>query len=318
MFANFIGNDTAKEMVQIGIIAAKKKGDKVPNYIFSGHAGSGKTMLAKMVAKEANAHAEYLNASTINNTKEIIQVIRKAINAFNSDKRFDRVIIICDEAHAFKKQCEDFLLTCISENIVPIKENGEVVNYPIERENKKGNMFLSWIFISNRCGEIAQALRTRFIQVEFIKYTESEKIFIAKNYFLEKHIKAPEKICKILANRAYNIRQLKQFVDEFYDYMIARDMTKAHSCDIEKYFDLIGIDKNGLGNLDKEYIRILKESSNKASIQTIASKLCLGIKDVQELIEPKLLGLGFIEINQNGRLLTKKSGEENEKAFAIR
>ena len=318
MFVEFIGNDTAKEMLQIGVISAKKKGDKLPNYLFSGHAGCGKTMLAKMVAKEANAHCEYINASTINSPKEIASVLSKAIGCFNNDKRLNRIIIVCDEAHAFKKQCEDFLLTCISEDIVPIKENGQITNYPIRRENDSTNKFLSWIFISNRCGEIAQALRTRFIQVEFVRYSEDEKIAIAQKYFGKKNINAPRKICKLFSDRAYNIRQLKQYVDEFYDYMISRDMKSAHSCDVDKYFGLVGIDKDGLGKIDKEYIRILNESGNKASIQTIASKLCLGVKDVQELIEPKLLELGFIEISQYGRSLTQKAGEKSENPFAIK
>lgn len=302
MFNEFCGNETAKSLVEVGILAARKKYDRLPNYLFSGMAGSGKTMLANMIAEEANAIRVYINASYLADPKDVVETLTASFRKFNKNDEKDRIVIIIDEAHALKAKIEDFLLTAISENTICIKENGCVKSLPIERGETGVNNFLSWIFITNRCGEVANALRSRLVDVQFVKYTDEQKARIAKEYMHHNNLLTDTDDCFMsIAKRSWSARNVKRFVDELVDYAVAQDIDSLSQADIDKYFALVGIDHNGLNQLDKAYLEIVMESGNKASLQTISSKLNIGIKDVTEMIEPRLLDLGMIEIDSGGR-----------------
>jgi len=305
MFEDFYGNETAKSLVEIGVKAARKKQDRLPHYLFSGMAGAGKTMLANLTAEEANAIKVYINASTIATTQEIVETLVSSFKMYNENEDKDRIVVLVDEAHALKGPIEDFLLTAISEDSICVKEAGRIKNFKIEQKASGVNNFLSWIFITNRCGEVANALRSRLVDVQFIKYTESQKKEIAKSYLIHKGISIhggeEDSVYAEIARRSWSARDVKRFINELHDFVVATDVPLVTTKTTNDYFELVGIDKNGLNQLDKAYLNIILESGNKASLQTISSKLNIGKKDVTEMIEPRLLDLGMIEIRSGGR-----------------
>jgi len=307
MFDKFIGNDMAKNMVRIGILSSIKKHDKLPNWMFSGMAGSGKTTLAKMAAEEANALCIYINASTVDKPDNIIKTIEKGFERYNKDDMYDRIMIIIDEAHALKKKVEDFLLTAISEDEICVNERGNITSYKIQNNTTGKNDFLSWVFVSNRCGELAQALRSRLTEVQFVTYKESDKEEIADNYVESLGMEIKEDAQAAISKRSWSIRDVKQYVNEVYDYAIVNDKKIITKELVEEYFNMVGIDENGLGALEHEYLKIVADTGNRASVQTIASKLSVGTKDVTEIIEPRLLDLGIIGIDSGGRYVKDTS-----------
>lgn len=312
MFGGFVGNNQAKTIVETNIKAAIKKDDRLGNFLFSGMAGSGKTMLAKLMAKEASAVQAYVNASTVSSPDDVVAIMRQAIAEYNEIKNTPdqarRIVIIVDEAHALKAKVQDFLLTAISEDVVSVKENGGFRNYPIRRE-RGYNDFLSWVFISNRCGEIAQALRSRLVEVQFVRYTEENKIDIANRYMSSKNIVVDVDAIDSIANRGWSIRDVKNYCDEVYDYTIANDFDKITVGVVREYFGLVGVDEKGINTLEQEYLAILKEYGT-ASVQTLASKLGVGIKDVTELIEPKLIDQNIIGVCSGGRFVRETENDE--------
>lgn len=307
MFEQFIGNDAAKNMIRIGILSSIKKHDRLPNWMFSGMAGSGKTTLAKMAAEEANALVAYINASTIDKPDNIIKTLEKSFETYNKDNKYNRIMVIVDEAHALKKKVEDFLLTAISEDEICVNERGEITSYKIQNNTTGKNDFLSWVFVSNRCGELAQALRSRLTEVQFVTYKEEDKQEIAGNYVDSLDMKIEEEAEAAISKRAWSIRDVKQYINEVRDYAIVNDKTIITKELVEEYFDIVGIDKNGLGALEHEYLKIVADTGNRASVQTIASKLSVGTKDVTEVIEPRLLDLGIIGIDSGGRYIKDTS-----------
>jgi len=303
MFNDFCGNESAKNLIEMGVKAALKKKDRLPNYLFSGMAGVGKTTMANKVIDEANALNVYVNASSISSPAEMVNILKQSFVKFNENEEYERIVLIIDECHALSSKIEDFLLTALSENKITIKSKTGIENFPIERVKSGKNDFLSWIFISNRCGEMANALRSRLIEVQFVKYTHEEKEKITEFYLKKMNISHTPECLPSIANRAWTARNIVNYVGEIYDYLVANDIETLTPEGIDGYFNLIGVDEKGLNKLDRAYISAIIESGNKASLQTIASKLNIGTKDVQELIEPRLLDLNMIEIVSGGRVV---------------
>ena len=311
MFDTFCGNDNAKALLQMGVSAAIKKKDRLPNYLFSGMAGVGKTTMAELVVKEANAQYVYINASSISSPQDMIDVLKQEFIKFNGNEQYERIVVTIDECHALSAKLEDFLLTAISENVISIKSKAGIENFKIEKNKTGKNDFLSWILISNRCGELANALRSRLIEVQFVKYLPFQKELIAEMYILAKKFSYEKECLGEIAKRCWTARDIVNCVNEISDFMIANDITSLTSSNVVDYFNLVGIDEKGLNSLDRAYLSAIVETGNKASLQTIASKLNIGTKDVQEMIEPKLLDLNLIEIVSGGRIVRDQDSIDN-------
>jgi len=312
MFNDFIGNEKAKNVINIGICAAIRKNDRIPHYIFSGAAGNGKTKMAKDIVKETGAVSVYLNASTITNTESVVQSLDMLFEEYNK-KNARHAIVIVDEAHSLKggKIC-DFFLTAISEDTVEVKCGKTTRSLPIMRTKSGRNDFLSWIFITNRTGELADALISRLTEVRFVDYSEDEKCEIAKRYFEHLDSEIRPEICTEVGKRAWSAREVIKYVEGINDYAIFKDLDEDISIEnVNEYFELIGVDSRGLGIAELEYIEILKNSPNGISLQNIATKMGIGVKDISEMIEKKLVRLNIVSIESNGRSLVDRSTLSN-------
>ena len=313
MFDDFIGNKKAVNLISIGIKAAQRKSDKFPDYIFSGAAGNGKSKMANDIVKGTDSTGVFLNAATISNTNTVVDAIDNGIKEYNRLKK-RRIIMVVDEAHSLKgnKIC-DFFLTAISENKIEIKNGSCVENFPIMRVKTQRNDFLSWIFITNRAGELADALISRLTEVRFIDYSFEEKEKIAKT-LLDKalDVEFEESVCAEIAKRSWSAREVVKYTNGIYDYCISTYTEEVVTLkSANEYFKLIGVDERGLGEAEMNYIDILASSKGSISLQNIAAKMGIGVKDVSEMIEKKLVRLGIVNIESNGRSLSDRSDMKN-------
>lgn len=306
MFEDFIGNKNAKDLISINVRAAIKSNSKLPNMLFTGKAGIGKTYFSKLIAEEADSEMFELDGSKLSDTKgqkKLVKALSELFRAYN-DGYHKRAILFIDEAHAVSKKVDDMLLRIISEDIIPIeKSNGDIVNHKIESKKTRTNNFFSFIFATNRAAELSVALRSRLksCTVPFVDYSNEEKTKIAENYLNRNDVYCEVGVYSEISKRSWTARDVESLCDGIINYSCAEDIKNIRVDDCIGYFNLIGVDENGLNPQEREYLEVLKQHEGKASLNVLSCKLGVPIKEITEMIEPKVISLGLVEISSGGR-----------------
>ena len=83
------------------------------------------------------------------------------------------------------------------------------------------------------------------------------------------------------------------------------------------YFDLQGIDKEGLTKSDLQLLKILAEADKPLALITLESKSGIQREDIEYRIEPYLLKLGFIEKTERGRIITQAGRKYIGSGFSV-
>lgn len=307
MFEEFIGNESAKKLVSIAVRSAIKSNDRLSNMLYTGKAGIGKTYFASLVAKESDAIMYIVDGTSLKEASSQKKVLAKLMDLFKelnrSTKR--RAILFIDEAHAVNKKVSEMFLRIISENIIQTEKGGKLQEFPVVNNKTGKNDFLSFIFATNNASEIVPALRSRLktCTVPFIDYTEDEKTQIAEGYLTRKDVFYEKGVCEQIAKRAWSARDVESGCEGIYNYATAEDIGTVTLDDCNEYFEMIGVDENGLNPQEREYIECIKSSDGEASLNTIACKMGVPVKEITEIIEPKIIALGMIELTSKGRVL---------------
>lgn len=308
MFYNFIGNDIAKQRLEISVKASQKNNEKLPNFLFSGSAGVGKTKMFHSLCEETFSIPVYINASTLDNISDLMNDIEKAVGQFALYKTRRYIIIGIDEAHALKRKVCDSLLTLISENKITYKNGRYPVTTKIINRNTGKNDFLSWVFMTNRAGELPLALKSRLTEVDFINYQEDEKTTIAANIIKKAGILSNDGAIKEIGKRCWSAREVTQTTEMLISYLSLDNTTTITQEIIEKFFKIYGIDQNGLGQSEKMYYNIVRGAKSPISLQSIAAIMDIGIKDVSD-IERKLISLNMVTVTPQGRICADQEKE---------
>ena len=315
MFEEFVGNQNAKDLIGISVKSAIKGKDKLTNMLFTGKAGIGKTYISSLVAEEVDAlmcNIDGTNLKSSSSTKIVVKAIANLIKDYNQST-MKRAIIFIDEAHSIHKKVDDMFLRIISENIIQIEKNSELIEYPIRNKKTGTNNFLSFIFATNRASELSPALRSRLktCTVPFVDYTQEEKEIIAEGNLDRKGVYHEKGVCEEIAKRAWTARDVESGCEGIYNYSLAEDIKTVTLEDCNKYFKLIGVDENGLNPQEREYVQAIVSSGGEASLNILSCKMGVPVKEITEMIEPKIIALGIVDITSKGRSLTGNKDEVN-------
>ena len=315
MFEEFVGNQNAKDLIGISVKSAIKGKDKLTNMLFTGKAGIGKTYISSLVAKEVDAlicNIDGTNLKDASSTKIVVKAIANLIAEYNQSTK-KRAIVFLDEAHSINKKVDDMFLRIISENVIQIQKRGDLIEYPIRSKKTGTNNFLSFIFATNRASELSTALRSRLktCTVPFIDYTQEEKTTIAKGYLNRKRIHYKKGVCEEIAKRSWTARDVESGCEGIYNYAIAEELDVVELIDCNKYFKLIGVDENGLNPQEREYVQAITSNGGEASLNILSCKMGVPVKEITEMIEPKIIALGIVDVTSKGRSLTGNKDEVN-------
>jgi Holliday junction DNA helicase RuvB len=75
---------------------------------------------------------------------------------------------------------------------------------------------------------------------------------------------------------------------------------------LEQAFEMKGVDKNGLTQADRDYLRILTVAEDAVGVETLAIALSESVETTTESVEPFLLQRGFVQRTSRGRVITEK------------
>jgi len=298
VFEEFPGQKEVKEKLKVFVQAAVKRSEPLDHTLLFGPPGLGKTTLAQIIAHEMKVDIKITSAPAIDKKGDLAAIL-------TSLKPFS--ILFIDEIHRLPRPIEEYLYTAMEDYYIDI-----VTGEGLGVQTMKFQLVpFTLVGATTRAGLLDNPFRDRFGIQERLQFYDREalgQILVrsAKILGLEMDLSAGTEIAKRARGTP---RVANRLLKRVRDYADVKGDGKVTS-DIAVYaLDQLGVDKNGLDEMDRRILKIIAEKyeGGPVGIETLSSALGEESETLEEVYEPFLIQEGFLQKTPRGRVLTNYS-----------
>jgi Holliday junction DNA helicase RuvB len=299
-WAEYVGQEHAKENLKISIEAAKSRGELPEHLLFYGPPGVGKTTLAHVIGNELGAPVRVTSGVAVERAADLASILT---NLEPGD------VLFIDEIHQLSKKVEELLYPALEAGRLDII----LGKGPSARTVQLDLPPFALVGATTRIAQVSSPLRSRFgggvHQLDL--YTDEEIQTIISRSAKLLGFEVPEDILALIAKRSRSTpRTANYLLKRFRDYVSVQDKKP----DVEMLHaacKLFGIDEMGLNKDDRQYLKVLIETFRGGPVgsKTLATALGEEVTTLEDLYEPYLIRLGFVERTTQGRIATRRAYE---------
>lgn len=294
----YIGQKNIKENLHILLTAARERKHPPEHVLFYGPPGLGKTTLAHLISKEMNAQMKITSGPAIEKVGDLASVLT---NLSSGD------ILFIDEIHRLNRSIEEILYPAMESGSLDII----IGKGPSARTIQLELPPFTLIAATTRIALLSSPLRSRFsggtFRLEFYSQNEIEKIIERSAKILGVEIEAGA-IEEIAKRSRFTPRTANYLLKRCRDFAQVKK-GKLDAGVVKQALDLLGVDHVGLLPSDRAVLTVLIEkfAGGPVGLNTLAAALSEEEATIEEVHEPYLLQLGFIDRTPRGRVATEKA-----------
>ena len=293
--ADFVGQSKVKQNLRVFIQAAKQRGEALDHVLFAGPPGLGKTTLAQIMARELGVNFRATSGPVIAKAGDLAALLTNLE---------ERDVLFIDEIHRLSPAVEEILYPAMEDFQLDLI----IGEGPAARSVRIDLAKFTLVGATTRTGLLTTPLRDRFgipIRLEF--YTEDELLDIVRRGARVMQVSLAEDGAREIAKRSRGtpriagrlLRRVRDFAAVAGTAIIDRgaaDTALSH----------LDVDARGLDALDHRYLSCIAVNfgGGPVGIDTIAASLSEARDAIEDIVEPYLLQLGFLNRTPRGRLLT--------------
>jgi len=300
LWDEYIGQSKVKQRLRIFIDAALKRKDVLDHVLLYGPPGLGKTTLSYLIAKELGVNIKVTSGPAIEKVGDIASILT---NLSPHD------VLFIDEAHRLNKVVEEILYPAMEQRTLDII----LGKGPSARIIQLDLPPFTLITATTRVGLISAPLRSRFgITAKLDFYNEKELEDILKRSINILKVKTTDDAIEYIAKSSrYTPRVANRLLKRIRDYAEVKNKGLIDLDTAKKALQMLEVDDLGLEPTDRKILEIIitKFSGGPVGLQALAAGTFEETDTIEEVYEPYLMQIGFIERTPRGRVATPAAYE---------
>jgi holliday junction DNA helicase RuvB len=298
--SDFTGQSRLKENLSIAIEAARQRGEALDHVLLYGPPGLGKTTLANIIAGELDVAFDQTAAPIIQKKLDLTGVLTNLR---------DKQVFFVDEIHRLQPEIEEILYSALEDFRVDIMIG---TGAGARTHSMNINRFTA-IGATTRQGLISAPLRGRFglvLRLNPYDINDLTSIVLRSAGLLQVQVDEPG--AAEIARRARGTPRIaNRLLRRVRDYAQVRAKGHVTHAVAVTALDLLEVDRYGLDEIDQKIMMTILEkySGGPVGIKTIAASIDEEEATIEDVYEPYLMQLGFLDRTPRGRVATRRAFE---------
>ena len=300
LLREFIGQKKVKENLSVAIEAAKSRGEPLDHVLLYGPPGLGKTTLATIIANELGVAYQQTAGPAIQIKGDLTAILTN-LN--------DRQVLFFDEVHRLQPALEEILYSALEDYKLDII----IGQGPSARTHTIDVRPFTFVAATTRAGLISAPLRSRFgilLRLEF--YSTEELKFIIERSAEILGVEIDGEGAQEMAGRARGTPRIaNRLLRRVRDFAQVRGAGKIDKATAQAALEMLEVDKHGFDEVDRRLLLtiIQKYNGGPVGLGTLAAALAEEPDALEEIYEPVLIQIGFLDRTPRGRVATRLAYE---------